>query len=614
MARWGPSLTPMPRTPLTIGGVAVAVVASTLLIAGQAHAEPGFASVQVVPRVLATTATQNAPYAAIACPTTNSCTAVGPGGFLLDTAVQVAGRPTVISETDGAWTSRSPLPLPAGASSQAAKGSSVSAVSCFAPDDCSAVGGYATPGGFIRTLVETETSGIWTPSSVPLPGNANEEGTFTSLWCASQGNCVALGFYGGGNATSIGDMVATESSGSWSPAVTLPRSSSPAVVLPVSIACASSSVCTAVGVGLVRGNVERTYAWSESAGTWSRPAALPSPRGLDLVGLSLACPSATTCLLAGELIGARGTDPVVSTETAGSWSRPHRIAFPHLTPATNGGTLDSIACASGTCEAVGSFTRSDRKGDEGAAVTWIGGTWSSVGLVHGVVSDNRAAAHSLLSAVACADPTTCVAIGAGSLTIDRRPLSDAFAATLVPVRSVGVPDAPLGVIGMPRLDGATISWLAPIDDGGAAINSYTATVEPRGLKCSTRATSCTVTGLRNGHTYRVSVTASNGTSASSASVRARFVAGIAPTVPRGVRITPSGTTAIVTWHASTAPRGEHVERYVVRATSGAELRGCATRALRCRVGSLRKGRTYVFTVVAQDASGTSARSEVRVVI
>jgi hypothetical protein len=603
----------MARASLRIAGAGLALTASTLLFGATGYAEPGFTPVQVLPRVLATTAVQDAPYAAVSCPTTGSCTAVGPGGFLLDQAVQAAGRPTVLAESGGVWTSRSALPLPSGASASASKGSTVSDVSCPSPGQCTAVGGYASSSGFIRTLIETKSSGSWTPSSVTLPGDVNDEGTFTSLWCASQGNCVALGFYGGGDTTTINDMVATENAGSWSIATKLPTVKGSVVLLPVSIACSSMSSCTAVAVGLVRGDVERTYAWNDASGPWSRPVSLASSGGLDFLGLSIACPSATTCLVAGELEGTRVTFPVVSTDKSGTWSRPRRFAFPRLTPSTDGGTFDSIACAAGTCEAVGSFSRSDGKGTEGAAATWTGGSWSSVGLVHGIVDGGRPTSTSLLSSVACAAPTTCVAVGAGTLTIDHHPLSNTFATILNTVRTVVAPDPPLHVVGRPHEGGATVTWLPPIDDGGSSILSYVATIAPGGATCTGKVDSCSVKGLRNGRTYEVSVSASNGTSRSALSVRTRFVAGAAPSVPRHLRVMPLGTTAVVTWHASKAPSGEHVERYVVRAVSGTRLRGCSTRALRCTVGGLIRGRTYRFTVVAQDASGVSGSEKVRVV-
>lgn len=601
----------MGRAPRTLTAAALGLAVATLLTAPAAEAEPGFAATRVVPRVLATTAPENVPYAAISCPTSDSCTAVGPGGFLLDAAVQEAGRPTVVSERGGVWSARTALPLPPGASVAASRGSNVSGVSCTSQSTCTAVGGFASSSGFIRTLVETETAGRWTPSSVPLPGDVDEEGTFTALWCASQGNCAALGFYGGARSTSVRDMVATENAGAWSNARALPKPKGSFALLPVSIACTSTTACTAVAIGLGRRDLERTYSWTERSGAWSDPTELGTRAGLDFLGLSLACPSTSTCLLAGELEGTKADLPVVATDTSGAWSRPRRIAFPELTPQTVRGAFYGIACASGTCEAVGSFTRADGKGTVGAAATWVGGAWSSAGLVQGVVSGGRVAPESLLSAVSCAAPTACVAIGTGARVHGRTTLSDAFTTTLAPVRTVVAPAPPLGARGTGELDAARLSWLPPVDDGGSRITSYTATVEPGARSCTVTDTSCSVTGLRNGHVYEVTVVASNGSSMSAPSVRRSFFAGTAPMVPRHMEVSVSGTIAEVSWRASWSPPGERVERYVARVTGGGVLRGCSTHALHCRIGNLAIGRSYVVTVVAQDASGTSRRARIR---
>jgi len=57
----------------------------------------------------------------------------------------------------------------------------------------------------------------------------------------------------------------------------------------------------------------------------------------------------------------------------------------------------------------------------------------------------------------------------------------------------------------------TVSWTAPVDDGGSPLLSYTVTAQPGGRTCTVDApnTSCIVTGLINGTEYTFTVAATN---------------------------------------------------------------------------------------------------------
>jgi len=75
-----------------------------------------------------------------------------------------------------------------------------------------------------------------------------------------------------------------------------------------------------------------------------------------------------------------------------------------------------------------------------------------------------------------------------------------------------VPGAPTGVAAAASDKRATVTWTAPVSDGGSAITSYTATSSPGGLTCTTpdaTVTECTVTGLTNGTPYTFTVVATN---------------------------------------------------------------------------------------------------------
>jgi invasion protein IalB len=105
-----------------------------------------------------------------------------------------------------------------------------------------------------------------------------------------------------------------------------------------------------------------------------------------------------------------------------------------------------------------------------------------------------------------------------------------------------VPSAPTGVEVVTGALRATVSWVASTDDGGRPITAYTVTAQPDGATCTTTATTCTITGLRNTKAYTFTVTATNeaGTSgASTASTAVRPYRKLKMTKPRarGVRIT-----------------------------------------------------------------------------
>ena len=86
-------------------------------------------------------------------------------------------------------------------------------------------------------------------------------------------------------------------------------------------------------------------------------------------------------------------------------------------------------------------------------------------------------------------------------------------------RIIFPPQPPDNFTATPGNAQATISWTAPTNTGGSPITGYTATASVGGQSCTTTtATSCTISGLTNGTTYYVSVTATNAVGISDPSV------------------------------------------------------------------------------------------------
>ena len=172
---------------------------------------------------------------------------------------------------------------------------------------------------------------------------------------------------------------------------------------------------------------------------------------------------------------------------------------------------------------------------------------------------------------------------------------------------VGPPSAPTAVIATAGNAEALVRWTAPAN--GGPITGYTVTSAPGGYTCTTAgATSCVVSGLRNGTPYSFTVTAANTVgpgpaSSASNSVTPRPV----PGRPTGVSGTPHDKTVDVTWVAPADDGSSSIVGYT--ATSSPGGKSCTTGgSIGCTVTGLTNGVVYTFTVTATNSLGTGLPS------
>lgn len=170
------------------------------------------------------------------------------------------------------------------------------------------------------------------------------------------------------------------------------------------------------------------------------------------------------------------------------------------------------------------------------------------------------------------------------------------------------PGAPRVPIAAPRSRALVAAWTAPLSNGGLAITRYVATASPGGRTCATAgARTCTITGLVNGISYRVTVRAVNARGLGTSSTSSAAVRVGAPTAPRAVVIgRPSSSRTTVAWSQPAYLNAGSVRSYQVRwssnGTAWTTWTSTATRRALSRTGLIR-GRFYWVQVRAVNVSG-----------
>lgn len=178
----------------------------------------------------------------------------------------------------------------------------------------------------------------------------------------------------------------------------------------------------------------------------------------------------------------------------------------------------------------------------------------------------------------------------------------------------GVPGAPTGVTaarGLRRLD---VSWSAPASDVPVtayrvrAVNTADAADAHDSGPLSSSTVTYQVTGLKDGATYAVSVTATSAAGDSAASTVTQTTFAL-PGTPTGVQVVPGDRQATVSWSAPATDGGTPITSYVVGATPGNVTRTVSSVAPVTLTG-LTNGVLYSFTVTAVNAVGGTASAAV----
>jgi hypothetical protein len=194
------------------------------------------------------------------------------------------------------------------------------------------------------------------------------------------------------------------------------------------------------------------------------------------------------------------------------------------------------------------------------------------------------------------------------------------------VGAASVPGPPRGVSADPGDGAATVSWKAPLSDGGSAITMYVVTpylanvAQPKHT-FSAAQTKRVIAGLTNGKAYSFKVAARNASGSGPAAGTSVPTTVGAPGRPGGGRAAylynnPSGDLGMVNvFAASPNDNGSPITRFTARCSSSNG--GVGGKGIREKpavqiviVSGLTSGKTYRCYVTATNARGTGPRSRI----
>lgn len=313
------------------------------------------------------TATSGAELAAISCPTSSSCSALG------EEEVSPSGQVALAERWSGrAWVvERSP-------NAAGPQSSKLLAVSCPSASECLAVGSYVEdPSGTYRTLAEIWNGQSWAILSTANPGRTEPAGGdfLQGVSCPSTTSCFAVGYYYG--ASGVTPLIEHWDGSGW----VVQPSPSPVGAELRDVACPSASSCFAVGYAQGGSLVEQ---WAGAS--WTIQSSGASAKA-DLWAVS--CTSVSSCVAVGNLAATwNGT-----TWKFGSYPNPYH----------DGSILVGVSCASSSsCFGVYGF----EPGRPEYLEQWNGTRWS----IASAPAPKGAQGTSLLG-ISCPSTSSCAAVG-----------------------------------------------------------------------------------------------------------------------------------------------------------------------------------------------------------
>jgi hypothetical protein len=391
---------------------AVAIGLAALGQSGSAAAQelPGGTRGTVIPVSLASGV--SATVTSVSCATPGNCAAIGT--VYTDTSATGTDTPypIVLNETGGTW--GAPEPVAGITSGTPTQGTAATDVSCAAPGECAAVWTYSDASGYAHAYLIEESGGTWAQAQPVAPGTISN--SLASISCPAPGDCTAVGGYSDG-AGSGSPFVMDSSGGTWGAPQEVPGAEGLGSPLPAtagltSVSCASPGNCVAGGTYNPKSTTgavdEQAFLATETGGTWGQAQQVAGVAALDSGGWSnlrsVSCAGSGECAAIGVYKGATNDDyGWAATESGGSWAPAQQLPG----PAASIQTIPSeVSCATGGyCVVAGQYTPGAGSYPRAFEATYTAGAWSAQD-VPGITGQESDALN-----VSCSTPGYCAASG-----------------------------------------------------------------------------------------------------------------------------------------------------------------------------------------------------------
>jgi hypothetical protein len=349
----------------------------------------------------------SASLAAVSCFSSTSCNAVG------SQTSSSSGLGTTLAETlkGTTWT------LVASANGKNITNSLVS-LSCKSSASCVAVGDVDTSSFANNSLAETFNGTSWTLSNAVTP--AGDNAILTGVACTSTSSCVAVGSFGQFEAEGMA-LIESWNGKTWTQE-TAPGGASTTYDL-AAIACSAAAACIAVGGA---GDFASTLAMSWNGKAWS-VVVTPDPAGTGTSLSGVTCSAATSCISVGGDTDSVGEHVSFAESLSGTaWALTAATPNPQGRPANS---LLGVSCSSATaCTSVG------QRADITLGESWNGTSWAIIS-----TPDATGSPGDVLNGVACRSSALCMAVGAGNTSLSYTGLAEEWTRTSWAVKPVPEP-------------------------------------------------------------------------------------------------------------------------------------------------------------------------------